>query len=177
MGDREGLLNEEVPVRWSNQLRLYRTINPKKTRELIEDVTREYPGVADLVRKIRTNKEELFQTVLGRTLTAFSTEVLRKYHDVETTRLPEAAYFPYVPKDRPNFLVRTVSAAAGSARMGRHPASGRKLKTGRLASEGREIEHFGVAWAIRRAEFWAESPGGFFHKMIKGRFPFQPTSW
>ena len=177
VGDREGLLTEGPPVRWSNQLRLYRTINPKKTRELIEDVTREYPGVPDLVRKIRANKEELFQTVLGRTLTSFSTEVVRKYHDIETTRLPKAAYYPSVPRDRPNFLARAVSAVAESARMGRHDAPGRKLKTGRLASEGREIEHFGVAWAVRRGEFWAESPGGFFHKRIKVRFPFQPTSW
>ncbi len=90
-------------------------------------------------------------------MTTFSTEVVRKYHDVETTRLPEAAYFPSVAKDRPNFLARAVSAVAEYARMGRHAAPGRKLKTGRLASEGREIEHFGVAWAIRRAEFWAES--------------------
>ncbi|MCB2198895.1 hypothetical protein KQI63_05780 [bacterium] len=142
-------------IEWGDQLRLYRRINTNQTRQLLEDLTNRYPNVPDVIKAYRAQTEELYRTAFGRALTPFSSEVLRQMYDVETSRLPEAAYWPSVAKEEGpvHFLARS---AGESLHMGPRVAPGRKFKSGRLGTEGREIEHFGIASAVRRTEFMAE---------------------
>ena len=142
----------EAVSRWAENARFYRQLNTQHTRDTLIDLKRRHPQVEQLIRDLRANEETLYQTVLGRTLTPFSTEVVRRHYDINTNRIPEAAYYPSVRKGTGGAFANLGETLT----LGPKTASSRKFKSGRNATSGRELENTGVAWAMKRGELMAE---------------------